>query len=165
MTPTAAVKSGFVNAFTFSGRARRPEYWWFLVFVFVSAAAVGAVESVITGASGWGLRAFQVLVFVPFLSVGWRRLQDAGLAGWCMLVPVAVILATWLVIGSVPARALPEGALITRPPMQELAAGIGQALTAVAAFVQIVAGISLLWMMSLRSQKGINAHGPEPRVR
>ncbi len=165
MSPVAAVKHGFVNAFAFSGRARRPEYWWFFGFVFAGAVVLGVIEAMIFGAPGRVVRFFQILVFVPFLAVGWRRLQDTGRPGWYLLIPVAVIVASWFLIGSAPGHALPEGTILAPPPGQGLGAGLSPAALSTAAIAQVLAGCVIVWWMSRPSQRGTNAFGPEPRVR
>lgn len=68
---------------TFSGRARRAEYWWF------SALYVGAV-AVIAGVSfAIEVPLLSVLLvpfIVPMLSVSVRRLHDTGRSGRRMLI-------------------------------------------------------------------------------
>ncbi|MCC5985854.1 MAG: DUF805 domain-containing protein [Rhodobacteraceae bacterium] len=165
MSPVSAVKDGFVKAFTFSGRSRRPEYWWFFGFVFVGAAVIGALESAAFGAPGRVVRFFQILVFLPFLAVGWRRLQDTGRPGWYLLVPVAVVMASWFLIGSAPRHVLPEGAILAPAPGQGLGAGFSPTVLAGATVAQVLAGVVIVWWMIRPSQRGANAFGPEPRVR
>lgn len=74
---------------TFSGRARRSEYWWFSVVYMIAAVALVEI--------GW---VFEVPLLgvllqpflVPMLSVSVRRLHDTGRSGWRMLIglgPVA----------------------------------------------------------------------------
>lgn len=68
---------------TFSGRARRAEYWWFAL-VYVGAVAV-------IGGAGFAmevpwLAVLLVPFLVPMLSVSVRRLHDTGKSGWSMLI-------------------------------------------------------------------------------
>ncbi len=71
-----AVGSVYGNYFNFSGRARRREYWWFLVFVFL-LAIVATVVSYAAGGYGStpynavqaGLAIFYLLSFIPSLAV------------------------------------------------------------------------------------------------
>ncbi|NYS26275.1 DUF805 domain-containing protein [Rhodobacteraceae bacterium 2376] len=166
MSPVTAVKSGFIEAFNFSGRARRPEYWWFFAFVFVGATVIGALETAVLGQSGLVLRFFQILIFVPFLTVGWRRLQDTGRPGWYLLIPVAVTVLTWVVIGSAPAQIAPEGAsVVAPPPGQGLGGDLSPALIGLFMLAQVIAGAVIVWWMIKPSQRGPNRYGPEPRVR
>ena len=164
MSPITAVKNGFVEVFNFSGRARRPEYWWFFAFVFVGATLIGAFEAAVLGQSGLVLRFFQILIFVPFLAVGWRRLQDTGRPGWYLLIPVAVTVLTWAVIGSAPAQIAPEGASVIAPPPGG-GTDLPPAVIGLFMLAQVAAGLVIVWWMIKPSQRGANRFGPEPRVR
>ncbi|MFD3500413.1 DUF805 domain-containing protein [Streptomyces sp. NPDC058676] len=68
---------------TFSGRARRAEYWWFsAVYMSATVALVG-----ISFAFSAPLLSVLLLPFVvPMLSVSVRRLHDTGKSGWRMLI-------------------------------------------------------------------------------
>lgn len=37
---------------------------------------------------GWFASAFQLFVFVPSVSLAWRRMHDTGRKGWLLLIPV-----------------------------------------------------------------------------
>ena len=79
----------------FDGRARRKEYWMFLLFNVVIVAALAIVGRVI-GLDGT-LRALYTLgVLIPGLAVSVRRLHDTGRSGWWLLV-VFVPLVGWLI--------------------------------------------------------------------
>lgn len=87
-----AVKRVFSKYAEFSGRASRAEFWWFLLFLFVVAAALG-ILSAVTGSSIFSLIYGLIIIatFIPCLSVSWRRLHDTGRAGgwWFInLVPL-----------------------------------------------------------------------------
>ena len=80
----------------FDGRARRKEYWMFVLFNIVIAAALAIVGRVI-GLDGV-LRALYTLgVLIPSLAVSVRRLHDTGRSGWWLLV-VLVPLVGWLIV-------------------------------------------------------------------
>ena len=58
----------------FNGRARRSEYWYFVLFNFLISTAVG----VVTGLIGidWLSYIYSVALLVPGIAVGVRRLHD-----------------------------------------------------------------------------------------
>lgn len=92
-----SVKACFNKYATFSGRACRSEYWWFSLFNVL----VGVVVSAISLAVKMPFLAtlLQVLVFLPSLAVGVRRLHDTGKSGWMYLVGfIPVIGAIWLLV-------------------------------------------------------------------
>ncbi|MDD7971685.1 DUF805 domain-containing protein [Roseinatronobacter alkalisoli] len=161
MTVAQAIQDGFRKALTFSGRSRRPEYWLFFAFVFGGAGVLGALELAIGGTTGGVLlRAFQIIVFLPFLAVGWRRLQDTGRPGWFLLVPAAIVVASTFVSGSVFQQMI---SLVLSPFGLAVRGGPG-GLVGVMSLVQVLAGLVIVFWMSRPSQRGPNAYGPEPRV-
>lgn len=163
MTFVSAVKRGFQNAFTFSGRSRRPEYWWFFLFVFAGAFVVSAIDMALFGTGRQMLtRVFQIVVFLPFLAVGWRRLQDTGKPGWWVLIPSAIVTVSALVAGSVSRQVMGRMTNMGEMPMMT---GTQGGLLLVLTLAQIAAGAVIIWWMTRPSQKGANAYGPEPRVR
>ena len=98
MSFSQAVSSVLLNKYaTFSGRARRSEYWWWYLFVsivFLVAGildrAVGLTYSDLTLGGGWIATIAAIVFLVPNLAVAVRRLHDTGRSGW------------WLLIGLVP---------------------------------------------------------------
>ncbi len=98
MSFSQAVSSVLLNKYaTFSGRARRSEYWWWYLFVtivYIVAGildrAVGLTYSDTTVGGGWIATIALIVFFIPNLAVAVRRLQDTGRTGW------------WLLIGLIP---------------------------------------------------------------
>lgn len=101
----------------FSGRARRSEFWWFIVFhALVRTAASAADQSF-----GWyvdrssvSLTMVTLALLLPLLAVSCRRLHDTGHSGWSLLLvwfPVVgwILLFAWAVNDSDP-RPNPYGA-------------------------------------------------------
>ena len=76
----------------FSGRATRPEYWYFVLFnVLVSIALLilGFVVTSMTSGSVNGmliLDVYALATLLPSLGVTVRRLNDAGLSPWLILL-------------------------------------------------------------------------------
>ena len=163
MTFVDAVKNAFQNALKFSGRSRRPDYWWFFLFVFAGAFVLTLIDMALFGADRQVLtRVFQIVVFIPFLAVAWRRLQDTGKPGWWVLVPSAIVVVSSLVAGSVGRQMISGVSMTGDMPM----VGAGQAgLLLVLSLLQVVAGLLIIWWMTRPSERGANAYGPEPRVR
>ena len=76
----------------FSGRARRQEYWMFVLFNFIFSLVASLIDlgiGVLTFAVfGFGILSilYAVAVFVPGLAVAVRRLHDVGKSGWYLLI-------------------------------------------------------------------------------
>ena len=73
-----AIKSVLGNYANFSGRARRSEYWWWVLFTILWCwiPIVGLILA--------------LLFFLPSLAVAVRRLHDTGRTGW------------WILLGLIP---------------------------------------------------------------
>ena len=72
---------------TFGGRARRAEYWYFVLFNFLIAIAIAIVEGVL-GQSGNGFLSglYNLFILLPSLAVFVRRLHDTGRSGWWFFI-------------------------------------------------------------------------------
>lgn len=108
MTFTQAIQSVFSQYATFSGRARRSEYWFFVLFNYVISAALGFLGrymflfSILSGL-------YSLAVLIPSLAVTWRRLHDIGKGGgwyFFILVPLVgwIFLLVWLCRDSQPGQ-------------------------------------------------------------
>jgi uncharacterized membrane protein YhaH (DUF805 family)/regulator of sirC expression with transglutaminase-like and TPR domain len=82
----------------FSGRARRKEYWMFVLFNFIFGLVASLIDlsiGLLTFAVfGFGLLSilYALAIFVPGLAVSVRRLHDVGKSGWyylIVLIPIA----------------------------------------------------------------------------
>lgn len=81
----------------FNGRARRSEYWYFVLW----NAIIGFVLAFIFGLLKVPSLAYlyTLAVFVPSLAVGVRRLHDIGKSGWNLLLALIPLVGSiWLLI-------------------------------------------------------------------
>ena len=96
-----AVLICLANYAGFQGRAARPEFWWWVLFVVASWIILYVMAGVILGAdSGAGAVAgglFCLAALLPGLAVGARRLHDTDRSGWWLLLLLLPI-AGWLVL-------------------------------------------------------------------
>jgi uncharacterized membrane protein YhaH (DUF805 family) len=97
-----AIKSCFRQYARFSGRARRSEYWFWVLFTFLASLVASLLDNVLGtayqtqyGSSGGLVQGLVGLVtLVPSLAVFWRRMHDTGRSGawaFCLLIPLANI--------------------------------------------------------------------------
>ena len=93
------------NYAVFNGRARRKEYWMFMLFNILISFAIGFIEGFLGSPGVIGL-IYTLAVLVPSIAVAIRRLHDTGRSGWWVLlglVPVlGIILLIFLVLDSQP---------------------------------------------------------------
>lgn len=93
MGPLDAIKTGFVKSFQYSGRATRPEYWWFLsiglavpvFWLWISGGAVVNSPPLVrlTGAA---------LFLSPLVALTTRRLCDAGEYTQGIVIPATALI-------------------------------------------------------------------------
>lgn len=104
---TESVKTVYSKYATFSGRATRSEYWWFVLFwyaIILCAVLLGVatgIDKPILALIG----IFGAISFIPIVALRVRRLHDIGKSGWWIflgLVPYigGFILFLFSVIGS-----------------------------------------------------------------
>ena len=103
-----AVQSVFSKYATFSGRARRSEYWYFVLLqVIVTAVLNGLYSATESVAFSAILVLFDLALLVPCLAVCWRRLHDIGKSGgyyFFVLIPLVgwILLLVWMCQDSQP---------------------------------------------------------------
>jgi len=96
-----AIKSGFSNYVTFSGRACRSEYWFWVLFALIGGLVTVILDSVIFGYQAGvtplnGI--FDLATFLPGLAVVARRLHDTDRTAWWLLLALTVIGAILLIV-------------------------------------------------------------------
>lgn len=165
---TQSVKTCFSKYVVFSGRARRSEYWWFVLFVIAVSIGLSILGSLLFGSdpeTGQGSTAlnkiFQLAVFLPMLAAGWRRLHDTGRPGWYLLLPVALSIGTTILLmtGVVVFSALETG--VDDPEtLKGPASVLGLAGIAIVTVIQLVISVLMIWWLSRPSQDGTNEYGP-----
>jgi len=125
--PTVLSTKRFMNYYTtvlkkyavFSGRSRRSEYWYFLLFSFLVSFVLAIIDAVL----GIGVLypIYSLAVLVPSLAVLARRLHDINRSGWWMfisLIPLVgvIVLIVFLVKDSDPGENRfgpnPKGAIL-----------------------------------------------------
>lgn len=92
----------------FNGRAGRPEFWWFALFTML----VSLVASVFL--ARWFGQLANLVLLLPSIAVGTRRLHDIGKSGWFQLVwlvPLVgwILLIYWFAQPSAGANAWGDG--------------------------------------------------------
>jgi uncharacterized membrane protein YhaH (DUF805 family) len=98
-----SVLKGLQNYTTFSGRASRAEFWYFILFYFLTVR-LGNFISDILGTI------ISLALLLPLLSVGARRFHDRDKSGWYLIVPLFNIYLLATVGDSGPNRFGPKPA-------------------------------------------------------
>lgn len=71
---------------TFTGRARRREYWTFVLVNLGVAVIASLLDGVLFGDAAVLSSIYTLVVIVPGLAVSMRRLHDTGRSGWWFLI-------------------------------------------------------------------------------
>ena len=88
----------------FNGRARRKEYWMFILFNMIFSIVAMILDNILgiaIGGIGYGLLygLYVLAVLIPSIAVAVRRLHDIGKSGWMILISlIPLIGAIWLLV-------------------------------------------------------------------
>ena len=91
-----SIKTCFSKYATFSGRASRSEFWLFQLFTFLGSIATLIIDVMILGfslddASSPTNLIFLLIVMIPSVAAGCRRLHDLNKSGWWQLLYLTII--------------------------------------------------------------------------
>ncbi|WP_433557155.1 DUF805 domain-containing protein [Pseudonocardia xinjiangensis] len=87
----------------FGGRARRTEFWMFILFSVIVGAVLRLGDALLFSTSGqptvaWLSTIYGLAVALPTLAVGARRLHDTGRSGWWQLLAVIPVIGAIVLI-------------------------------------------------------------------
>ena len=88
MTFIESIKTCYKKYFNCKGRATRAEYWWFVLYLYISMIFF-VLLGYLTECDGlaFGLIGVQIFVSVaPYFMLRIRRLHDIGLSAWWLLL-------------------------------------------------------------------------------
>lgn len=129
-----AISTCFRNYVKFSGRAKRPEYWWFILFTFLGSLVTALIPVV--------NMIFALAVLIPSLAVFWRRMHDIGKPGYVYFLPFIGALIS--IFGVIIGQGSPE---------------FGQILIVVGGLIMFGLTILLIVWLASPSQTGRNKYG------
>ena len=139
-----AIASAFSKYFTFSGRARRSEYWFFYLFTIMinvplSILSLAVPELVILG------NIVSIGLFFPSLCVTVRRFHDIGKSGWNILLFTVLPIVVYAVATII-----------------SIAIGTPLLIFFAAIFLIAMIVVYIIWMCR-DSEPGYNKWGPNPK--
>ncbi|WP_304545139.1 DUF805 domain-containing protein [Sulfurimonas microaerophilic] len=90
----------------FDGRARRQEFWFFVLFYFIVSFLVGLLDGLIGSeidyviySAGLFGTIFSLASFIPFLALAARRMHDIDKSGWWQLIQIIPVIGwIWFLI-------------------------------------------------------------------
>ena len=139
---------------TFSGRARRAEYWWFYLFTIIGSIVTSIIFAPLN-------IIFSLAVIIPSLAVGVRRLHDTNRSGWWLIAPIVILIPVYAI-----AFAMGLGGALGGIAGSGAAAGAGLGgaviVLIIGGLAALVIGILLLVWFCSRGTDGPNRYGPDP---
>lgn len=163
MTFGRAIRTGFRRALTFSARASRSEFWYFLLFFVLGFLATTNIDATLYPVSDDipVTSVFLVLAGVPLFSAAWRRMHDTGRSGLYVFYPLIVVVGMTSFMGFMAGFA-PSGPGMAFAELREAAAVLGLFVTTVAFIVFMFSPLLVVWWLSRPSEKQPNQWGAPP---
>lgn len=186
---TARPMMGFIEAVRtclkkycdFKGRARRSEFWWFVLFIFLCSLVVSFltsmclsfldVDTVLGAQLGTIISTVAMLFFViPHFAVLTRRLHDTGRSGWWVAVLVLLLVA-YLVSYAIVMLPLLGKMEFSNDPfalaklMTDAMASspIASTVMSFSSIPMLILGLVILIFSLFDSKWGSNKYGPSPK--
>lgn len=158
-----AVKICFNKYFDFTGRARRSEYWWFVLFQILVSIPCAILDGFLEAAASISfVNAIASLVFFfPALTVSFRRLHDIGRSGWWIgtsYILVAIGIIAMIATVGTSGLSLSDNEAIANYLLSVKSLGAWLPIIASCVICIIVFIFSLL-----DSHKEENKYGPSPK--
>lgn len=192
MTTSEATKACFRKFLDFSGRSSRPEFWRFVLFMFLGSIVCVILNAVLFGPTieyvvkvstdasgvqtqqnaavqnydgGWIGTVFSLVCLIPFLAVGWRRMHDTGRPGWLMIaIPAAGFAVAYgiLYLNSYPILIDPSGIPDGIEMPSELHGQRSPAVFLIGWLIAFLALVATIVLLAGRTQIEPNKYGPPP---
>ena len=87
----------------FSGRSRRKEYWYFVLFSVIVSLVLSAVDAILgtfSSSTNVGLLGgiYGLAIIIPSIAVSVRRLHDIDRTGWWVLISLVPVIGTIILL-------------------------------------------------------------------
>jgi uncharacterized membrane protein YhaH (DUF805 family) len=157
---------------TFSGRASRPEYWWFALFVLGGGVILAFLDAALFGvravqvepgvveytSEGFLSTGFALVTLLPWLAAGWRRMHDSGRSGLHLLYPLIVMIG----IGGF-ASLLAGLDTVLAGDLRAILFGASALVMHVAFLIFLISPAIVVYWLTRPSEPGPNRYGPNPQ--
>lgn len=175
-----SVKTCFRKYVTFSGRASRSEYWYFFLFLILGNIFTGLLDSLLFGAtvvqstvtdtsahasvdnSGPLASLFSLVLFLPSLAAGWRRMHDSGRSGLYLFFPFILMMALVLMIFVTAGTVNLTGNVLGLESIAAIFGAMSFIILLPVIVLAFAAPLLVLWWLTRPSEFGENKYGPNP---
>ena len=86
-----AIRICFSKYADFNGRATRPEYWWFVLFVVLVGVGLSLISPMLSGI-------FSLGTLLPSVAAAARRLHDTNRSGWWQLICIVPVIGLIVIL-------------------------------------------------------------------
>lgn len=150
LSPIGYIQKCFRLFIDGKGRARRAEYWWWILFTVVVSLVASVLDVVLFGFNEYTAQpnnqVFNLIVslalLAPTVSVMSRRFHDVGLSGWLVAGVVAASFVGYFIVG------------------MEMASGGSGIL---GNLIVLAVGVATIVVTVMPSKPGPNQYGPNPK--
>ncbi len=125
--------------FDFQGRARRSEFWWYILVVIVIQIILSIIQRFIGTQILTALLSLALLL--PNLGISVRRLHDLEKSGWWILLPLAPMILVVLCMFM-----------------------FQWTLSMIFGLVTLACSILLIYWYAMPGTSGTNKYGPDPKA-
>ena len=94
------LKTFFSKYFDFSGRTSRKDFWLTILWLFLIGILIGVITALVPVLAivTW---IWSLIILIPSLAMGARRLRDAGFSPWLLLLLITgigglILIILWL---------------------------------------------------------------------
>ena len=168
MSFVESIKTCFAKYKDFSGRARRSEFWWFILCYWLTSTIVGQITNM-----GGLMVSFiaQGVVFVifalPCLAVQVRRLHDtnhSSLLAWLFFIVYTAMMVVSCQLISIIGEFIDGAGTNTALPERVVTENMSLfGITGILGLLFCVVGLILLIFSAKDSDAGTNTYGPSPK--
>ncbi|WP_344707289.1 DUF805 domain-containing protein [Sphingomonas swuensis] len=151
MSPIDYALTPFRKFATFSGRARRSEFWWFYLLTIIGSVVANLIDATISGGDAsppYVSLLWTLITFIPLLAAMARRFHDRDMTGLWVLAPVlggiglGVLMVTGFASGG----------------------GGGMASIGIGVLLLLALFVFMLVVMALPGTNGPNRFGDDPKA-
>ena len=158
-----AVKICLRKYLDFKGRARRSEYWWFALFTLIVSVVSSFIDTILSMFVGFEFvdHLTGLLLFLPGLTVCFRRLHDIGRSGWWS--GVSYILVAISILSVLFMAGFDFGVLMDNESMFRTLSGTQRMIALLPFIGGLVLCFVILVFSLFDSERGENKYGPSPK--
>lgn len=119
----------------FSGRARRKEFWMYVLFYLIGSIIVGIIDRILGldfenggfRSGGWLSSIYGLALLVPTIAVSVRRMHDKDRSGWWVLIWLIPCVGwIWFIIWQAQEGTIGDNQYGPDPKAAERGQGFGQ---------------------------------------